>query len=577
MSSVPARGCHMKFRVAFLLILSFVFLFFLVGAPPASADSSHVRVIRLSLVQGDVRFTRDSHGDPLADSKAVWETAQPNLPIRHGYVLATDNGRAEVEFENGALAFLDDNTVLDFYDLSLDDGARTTRLILRQGSASFYVNPASGDYFSVTGGDFTAEVNGKGSFRMNNFDDGSNISVLSGHVTVVHGKEDTLVSKNQLLSMKAGEPSVSLAHPAEEDDFDHWVSGRSDTVSSATTASSQYTTAGGYAPGFADLYTYGSWSDCGGYGFGWRPFGAGFGWSPFSAGQWLWDPTLGWTFASSQPWGWAPYHYGGWLFDASCGGWFYSPPFYYGAGFGAYVPGTGRKPTPPTVHPPHPLLYRASTAVFVRQNGQLGIVPMNPSDKEGKTPLNLAHGVFSPAGGALLNGATLSASGGASKWETLKSPPHDAMNTGLVATSAPERVSRTLIEGSAGTRVISLGHDSSIVYDPREHRFVNTNSAAPQMARNSEDASAPNASETAAKDPAKAGKNKPAGNAAVPGVTRAAAPPRAIPNPPAARSSESDSRGAESFGSSHGSSAASVAPPHASAPASSGGGGGRPH
>jgi len=53
------------------------------------------------------------------------------------------------------MAFLKENTVLEFYDLSLKDGARTTRLVLRQGSASFYANPASDDYFSVTGGDFT--------------------------------------------------------------------------------------------------------------------------------------------------------------------------------------------------------------------------------------------------------------------------------------------------------------------------------------------------------------------------------------------------------------------------------------
>jgi hypothetical protein len=60
------------------------------GIEPASADSSHARVIRLSLVQGDVRFTRESHGDPLADQKAQWETAQANLPVRQGYVVATD-------------------------------------------------------------------------------------------------------------------------------------------------------------------------------------------------------------------------------------------------------------------------------------------------------------------------------------------------------------------------------------------------------------------------------------------------------------------------------------------------------
>ena len=127
----------------FVILLSSLF----VSAHPAVADSSHARIIRLSLVQGDVRFARQTHGDPLSDSSATWETAGLNLPIRQGYVLATDKGRAEVEFENGAMAFLKENTVLEFYDLSLNDSARTTRLVLRQGSASFYVNPAGGDYF----------------------------------------------------------------------------------------------------------------------------------------------------------------------------------------------------------------------------------------------------------------------------------------------------------------------------------------------------------------------------------------------------------------------------------------------
>src|SRR5437763_824769 len=126
----------------------------------AFEDSSHVRIVRLSLVQGDVRFARDVKGDPLAEAHGNWEQAVLNLPIRQGYVVATDNGRAEVEFENGAMAFLAENTVLEFYDLSLQDGAKTTRLVLRQGTASFYVNPASTDYFSVTGGDFTVEADG---------------------------------------------------------------------------------------------------------------------------------------------------------------------------------------------------------------------------------------------------------------------------------------------------------------------------------------------------------------------------------------------------------------------------------
>src|SRR5437773_1037557 len=74
--------------ILFLLVVLLSSLF--IGAPPAAADSSHARIIRLSLVQGDVRFARQTHGDPLSDSSATWETVSLNLPIRQGYVLATD-------------------------------------------------------------------------------------------------------------------------------------------------------------------------------------------------------------------------------------------------------------------------------------------------------------------------------------------------------------------------------------------------------------------------------------------------------------------------------------------------------
>src|SRR5437762_6119911 len=179
----------MTFRklLPFLLLVLLAALF--LSVPSASADSSHARIIRLSVVTGDVRFATKTHGDPLSDSETNWDRAQLNLPIRQGYVLATDNGRTEVEFENGTLAFLRENTVLEFYDLSLKDGALITRLVLRQGSASFHVNPLEGDYFSVTGGDFTVEVGSRATFRLDHFDDGSIVEAFSGNVIVMHRDE----------------------------------------------------------------------------------------------------------------------------------------------------------------------------------------------------------------------------------------------------------------------------------------------------------------------------------------------------------------------------------------------------
>lgn len=571
----------MTSRMVFRVALSFSFLTFLAAAHPAAADASHARVVRLSVVEGDVRFTRQAHGDPLADQKASWEKAQANLPIRQGYIVATDEGHAEVEFENGAMALLSSNTVLDFYDLSLQDGVRTTRLVLRQGSASFYVSPMDGEYFSVTGGDFTVESPGKSSFRLNNFDDGSNVAVLSGRVSVLHKKETAQLVKGQFLSMKAGEEAQDISQLPAQDDFDRWVSGRIQSVSTATNASLQYTGTSYYAPGFADLYMYGDWFGCGGYGYGWRPFGASFGWSPFTAGQWLWDPGFGWTWMSFQPWGWAPYHYGGWLFDSSCGGWFYSPPVYYNV-----VPGVPRRRIPPRVNPPRPI-YRASTAVFVRQNGKLGVVPMNPLDKPGKTPLNITRGVFTAE---LTKGATqsMAASAGSEKWQTVKSPSREALSNSLVGSAPPTRTSRSILDASAAAHSVSLGRESSITYDPSEHRYVSTN-AQPPSVREAESTAQKDGHRAVRDNHVVAGTGSVATNVPPRGtsasIPRASAPPRNITPPPAPRASGASFGGGSMSGGGYrggggsgggGSHTASAPAPHASAPASSGGGG-RPH
>jgi len=570
--------------VPFLLIILLSSLF--VGAHPVVADSSHARIIRLSLVQGDVRFARETHGDPLANSNATWETAALNLPIRQGYVLATDKGRAEVEFENGAVAFLNENTVLEFYDLSLNDSARTTRLVLRQGSASFYVNPAGGDYFSVTGGDFTVEADHRSTFRVDNYDDGSTVETYQGRVSVLHNKNSTRLEKGQSLSMKAGDDSsLSVGRLPEEDDFDRWVSGRTEGVSTATTAALQYTGSSYYAPGFADLYTYGAFSNCGAYGYGWRPFGVGFGWSPFTDGQWVSDPFFGPTWVSYQPWGWAPYHYGGWLFDSSCGGWFYSPPLLYG------YPGYGFGPVtrhPKVIHPPR-LIYRPVTAVFVHQGGKSGIVPMHPLDERGKTPLNLERGVFSNVGTKGVSTQILPVEHG-QKWETLKSPPREGLSTSLVATGPPARLSRTVVESKSGIRAASLGRDSSIVYDPAEHRFVNTNSVAARSSLNEKETPLEHVrvgTAAASSTTAAAGVTPPRAPVAPPPTRSASSPPpRNTVPPPAPRysggergsSSASSGRGsswggsASSSGSSSGRSASSPSPSTSSHPSS-----GRPH
>ena len=549
------------------LILRFAFLalFALVFAGWLRADSSHARIIRLSLVQGDVRFARDVHGDPLTSDKANWEGATLNLPIRQGYVLATDHGRAEVEFENGAMAFLSENTVLEFYDLSLEDGAKTTLLVLRQGTASFYVNPGNGDYFSVTGGDFTVEADGRAAFRLDNFDDGSVVDVTKGRISVLRKNKTTALVKGQSLSMRADDNnSMEIARLQESDDFDRWVSGREEAVTTATNAGQQYVNSSYYSSGIADLYTYGSWYPVSGYGNCWRPYGVGLGWSPFASGGWFVDPVFGSTFIGGQPWGWLPYHYGGWVFDPLFG-WLWSPGF--GFGFGGPV-------------------FRPVTGVFIRsKTGLIGLVPVHPLDVRGKEPINLAKGVFPVAGGTVAQQAMASTTAAGESWKVLKAPPRESlMSTAVVTSAAPARVSRTIVGGGSNARVVTMDRNSSIVYDAREHRFVNGASAAQTTeTKNAEKTDAKKEGLTSERAGQGRVETRTTANMRVPATNaRAATPPSRAMTPPPARASTGSYGGGWSGGGSVRGSASASASHSASASAgashaSSAGSSGHPH
>ena len=556
-----------------LVLIFAVILLICAGLPGiAAAESSHIRIIRLSLVQGDVRFASSFHNDSLTDPKAVWETAPLNMPIREGSALATGAGRAEVEFENGAMAFLSDNSVMEFYDLSLHDGQRITRLVLRQGTAVFYVHSQS-DYFSVTGGDFTVEAGPRSRFRLNNFDDGSTVDVEAGQVSILRDDKTTPLEKGQSLSVRASDPKYPVIARADpSDDFDRWVSGRIDSVVTATNYTNQYTSTANYTSGFSDLYTFGSWYSLAGYGYGWRPFGVGMGWCPFDAayGNWYMDASVGWSFIGSAPWGWLPYHYGGWIFSPAYG-WVWTPNGFagYGVGYGGYG---GR-----------PIAYRPVTAVWINSGGALGLIPAHPLDKNGKTPLNAAQGIYPVQGNRIASPVAIA---NGEKVSVVKHLPANALVASNVAkTGAPIAVSRTLPTSTFTTRQAGAIRQSSIMYDPTEHRFVN--SGQPAAATNNVAQPHGNVAKVNEAAAAHGNANLPAARpaASFPAAARNSVPARPSIAPAPARVGGGSSGGSSSSGGggwggrSPGTSVSSPMPASSagSSHPSSTGGGGRPH
>jgi hypothetical protein len=540
---------------------AFFLLALLASAPSASADASHIRIIRISYVQGDVRFARDIKGDPLAGAENItWENAELNLPVRQGFVISTEHGRAEVEFENGSLALIGENTVLQFFDLSLEDGSKTTRLILRQGTASFSVNPSNGDYFSVTGGDFSVEADGHSYFRLDNFDDGSRVNVIKGRVNVLRKKGSTELAKGQTFSMKASDPkNFDVAtNTSAGDDFDKWSTGRIDSENNGTAAAQQYVNSPNYTSGLSSLYDYGAFYPCQ-FGNCWRPYGVGLGWSPFDSGYFYNDPWLGTSFIGSQPWGWLPYHYGGWLFDPTFG-WLWSPNSFGGSGLYGGYPG-----------------YLPVTGTWLRNGknrGPIGIVPTHPLDAKSKTPQNLARGVFPVSNGAVTR-LTPVASG--AEWKSVKSIPTNTVTPRVSNAAAPVRVERTMAGGNSAARSVSLGNGASLSYDAASHRFVNSTATSATSARvGAMGAPSASASSTRLTNLSARPTAAPARNFAMAG--------RSVPPPSAPRSGFSAGRiGGNSSGGNGGRSggfsaaSASSSASHASASTGSSSGGARSH
>jgi hypothetical protein len=113
---------------------------------PASADHNP-REVRLSLVQGDVRLSRGDGKQP--DLKKPWEVAQGGELIEQGFAVATGNGSAEFEFENGSTAYLAENSLLLFRELSSPGERTITGMALPTGTATLWLQPADGESFSI--------------------------------------------------------------------------------------------------------------------------------------------------------------------------------------------------------------------------------------------------------------------------------------------------------------------------------------------------------------------------------------------------------------------------------------------
>jgi hypothetical protein len=426
-------------------LLAATFVFFFASAAQAQ-DSDYSRVVRLSRTEGQVLV---SH--PGSDT---WEEALVNLPLQEGDALATQSGLAEIEFENGATAYLAENSVLQFTQLAFSGGGRVTQLSLTQGAGNFYANLTRQDSFRVRTSTFEVAIPERAEFRVDAFRDSASAQVLLGDVAVSTSAGSTNFEKGQSVTIHEGDlQNLNVARLPNPDSFDQWVSAQSETIQSGTKNTLSYISSPNYY-GLSDLSVYGTWVNFPGYGISWRPFSIGLSWTPYMNGIWILDPRLGWIWVSNEPWGWMPYHFGSWLLSPTLG-WVWIPG----------GPSGLRHWQPARVH-------------WMHAGNQAGWVAMSPKDRDG-APANLEHGLITRRGASLRGGSEANQIVGGKELRSvtpLKQPPAEFASRPAPGTP------RSGFTSAIRTVPQRSDSDETIVFDRKTRTFINGNRESGRLA-----------------------------------------------------------------------------------------------
>jgi uncharacterized membrane protein YgcG len=327
-----------------------------------SAFAAPVRLVRLSLAQGDVQIDRNS-GDG-------WEQAIVNMPVITGVrIYAAENSKAELEFEDGSNVRLAGPAQVTLLDLSsapngspvnsiqVDSGELYVNARLRNHD-DFHISAYTGESFAITKPShlrFTVKEQ-TASLAMNDGEAQALSSSDSDNSTIRSGQ-----TYNYILGQPASAARLESV-PVQPEDA--WNQQRDSYNNQNASAGAQYSGSDdASAPGVADLGYYGNYSDVPGYGESWQPNDVGPDWNPYDNGAWCYYPDWGWTFVSAYPWGWTPFYYGNWFYVHGRGWWW--RPGGNGHGLGGWHSAPLLANAPKGFSTPHPPVGAAHRTVAV--------------------------------------------------------------------------------------------------------------------------------------------------------------------------------------------------------------------
>ena len=419
---------HVKSALA--LITAFV----LATAAGAFAES-HVRIVRLSYLSGQVQTDRAT-GEGL-------ERAILNTPITQGVRVVTGNdGLAEVEFENESALRIAENSEIQFLTLSMNDyGAKTNEIEVVKGVVYLDARSKGDDIYRIKSGDSTFLVQRDTQLRLEANRGQVQVAVFKGNVQLV-GQQMVNVKHKETLTLDPADPSAyKVAAGAQPLPADAWNRERESYQEAYANNPGNPGPRSGY--GLQDLNYYGNFFMANGYGYVWQPYGFAnsmVGFDPYSMGAWLYSPGLGYSFASQYPWGWLPYHYGSWAFLGGGVGW-------------AWVPGGGYnngwyynrfQPTPTVARAPAGWTAATPPAVTAAQS-------VRPTVLVGRANSTgfIAGGRIPPAFNSVIRGGATVATGAGKSFSSPASARNAAVN---------EHVFTTRYNAFAGGHATQAGH-----------------------------------------------------------------------------------------------------------------------
>jgi len=288
----------------------------------AAAAQSGARAVRLSDVDGQVGLS--------LDNQVLASPAPANTPLFQGTRITTaEDGRAEIQFEDGSVARLSPNSSLTLTVLRQQGGAAETELDLTSGLAYFELqgNPSEGRFAVRFGGNMVS-ASGFTVLRIDLDNPPGTLAVFSGNAHLDNVNAPSLdLHGGESARLNASDPgSYVLSESIEPDSWDAWNSDRDQQL---TAQEAQRTQATANVPepanrAWSDLDANGNWYNVPGQGFVWSPYAAGgAGWDPYGCGNWVWTP-YNYAWASCEPWGYLPYASGMWGFYDGFG-WGWSP------------------------------------------------------------------------------------------------------------------------------------------------------------------------------------------------------------------------------------------------------------